>query len=196
MSARSRGPAKQKGPAKHDPRRGYARRGRRLPLVPIAAVVLVGVIAFLGIQSLRIGAPGERIAVGGQGDHRAEGTALRYDSVPPAGGPHWASVAPWGFSAAPVRDEIAVHDLEHGGIVVSHNLIPQADLDRIRALLTSYPRDRYGEVKLLIRPYDAVPPGTFVLAAWGFRQAFTSYDEAAVRAFMDAHLNRCCENVP
>jgi hypothetical protein len=196
MSARPRGSGRPKAPAKHDPRRGYARRGRQLPIIPIVALALAGIIAFFGLQSLRLGAPGERIAVTGQGDHRSEGSALQYNSVPPAGGPHWNAVAPWGISTTPVRDEIAVHNLEHGGVVVSHNLIPQADLDRIRALLTSYPRDRYGQVKLLIRPYDGIPAGTFVLAAWGWKQSFSAYDESAVRSFMDAHLNKCCENVP
>lgn len=196
MSSRPRGSKQPQKPAKHDPRRGYARRGRRVPVIPIIALALAAILAFFGLQSLRLGAPGERIAVTGQGDHRPESATLQYNSVPPVGGPHWERVASWGFSPTPVRDEIAVHNLEHGGVVVSHNLIPQADLDRIRTLLTTYPRDRYGQVKLLIRPYDGIPAGTFVLAAWGFKQPFTSYDEAAVRAFMDAHLNKCCENVP
>ena len=187
--------ARPKGSSKQRPgRRKYATR-RRIPWLPIGGLVVVLVAGFFLLRSLELGAPGERISVSGVGQHPPEGQPIAYKEVPPVGGPHWPSAASWGFSPA-VPDERAVHNLEHGGIVVSYNLIAQADLDRIRLLLTTYPRDRYGEVKLLIRPYEQIPPGTFVLAAWGWRQSFSAYDDAAVRAFMDAHLNRCCENVP
>jgi hypothetical protein len=193
MSSRPKGQPKQQ----RSTRRRYAERRRLpIPIVPVAALAIALVGGFFFIRSLELGSPGERFAVSGVGDHRAENTPIQYSTIPPAGGPHWASVAPWGYSAQPVPDERAVHNLEHGGIVVSYNLIAQADIDRLRALLTSYPRDRYGQVKLLIRPYDALPAGTFVMAAWGWKQSFASYDDAKVRAFMDAHLNRCCENVP
>ncbi|MBI2325236.1 MAG: DUF3105 domain-containing protein [Chloroflexi bacterium] len=189
MAARPKASSKQR-----QGRRKYGAR-RHIPWIPIAVVLVAVVGAFFLVRSLEVGAPGERIAVSGVGQHPPEGQPIAYKEVPPAGGPHWPSAAPWGFSPT-VPDERAVHNLEHGGIVVSHSLIPQADLDRIRLLLTTYPRDRYGEVKLLIRPYERIPAGTFVLAAWGWRQSFTAYDDTAVRAFMDAHLNRCCESVP
>lgn len=189
MSARSKGSPKQR-----QGRRKYADR-RRIPWLPVALVVLALVGAGLVAREIRLGAPGERVNVTGVGQHPPEGEAITYPDIPPVGGPHWPTSAPWGFSPA-VPDERAVHNLEHGGIVVSYNKIPQADLDAIRLLLTTYPRDKYGEVKLLIRPYDRLREGTFHLAAWGWRQTFTAFDEKAVRAFMDAHLNRCCENVP
>ena len=85
---------------------------------------------------------------------------------------------------------------QHGGVVASYNNIPAGDLANMRALLGTYPKDRYGEVKLLIRPYDKVAPGTIVLTAWNWIDELPSYDEARVKAFMDAHLNKCCEQVP
>ncbi len=189
MAARPKGSPKQR-----QGRRKYGAR-RRIPWIPMGAALVVLVGGFFLVRSLELGAPGERVSVSGVGQHPPEGQPIGYSAVPPAGGPHWPSAAPWGFSPA-VPDERAVHNLEHGGVVASHNEIAKEDLDRLRLLLQAYPRDRYGEVKLLIRPYDRIPAGTFVLAAWGWRQSFTAYDDAAVRAFMDAHLNRCCENVP
>lgn len=190
MAARPKGSAKQR-----QGKRRYAAR-RRLPIVPIIALLIAIVGGFFLIRSLELGAPGERVSVSGVGVHPTEGQPLGYTAAPPAGGPHWPTVQPWGFSPTAVPDERAVHNLEHGGVVASHNLIPQADLDQLRSLLQTYPRDRYGQVKLLIRPYESIPPGTLVLTAWGWKQSFSKYDEAAVRAFLDAHLNRCCENVP
>lgn len=164
------------------------------PLLVIAGIVVV--FGFFLVRSFEIGAPGERIAVGGVGQHTADGQPITYNSVPAVGGPHWPGPAAWGNSTVPVPDERAVHNLEHGGVVISYNNIPSPDLAKLQGLLLTYPRDNFGEVKLLIRPYDRIPQGTFVLTAWGWKEAFTTYDEATVRAFLDAHLGRCCESVP
>lgn len=178
--------------AKH---RRYATR-RRIPWIPIVIVAAVLGFGVLIFQSLEIGAPGAHRAVSGVGQHVTSGQPITYDSYPPLGGPHWPAPAPWGVSSGPIPDETAVHNLEHGGVVVSYNSIADADLAKLKALVTGYPRDRYGEVKLVVRPYDKVPSGTFALTAWGWIEPFTSYDEAKVRAFLDAHLNKCCESVP
>ena len=95
-----------------------------------------------------------------------------------------------------VPDERAVHNLEHGGVVASYNNIPADALAALQALLTAYPKDKYGEVKLLIRPYDRIAPGAIVLTAWNWIDELTAYDDARVRHFLDAHLNQCCESVP
>ena len=170
---------------------------RRVPWVAVGGAV-IGVIAILFIaRQFGIGGgPGQFVAGGGQGDHRPVGQAIAYSSYPPTSGTHWESPTTWGFHTDPVADEFAVHNMEHGGVVVSYNNISGDDLARLRALLTSYPRDKYGEVKLLIRPYDKVAPGTIALTAWNWIDVMTGYDEARVRAFMDGHLNRCCEDVP
>ena len=185
----------KRSPKQRQGRRSYGQR-RRVPWVPIAAAIAVVIAGFFLARSLELGAPGERIAVTGVGQHIAEGQPIIYNSVPAVGGPHWPAPAPWGASDVAIPDERAVHNLEHGGIVMSYNAIAADDLAKLKALLQTYPRDRFNEVKLLIRPYEGVRAGTFVLAAWGWKQSFSAYDDAAVRAFLDAHLNRCCENVP
>ena len=187
---------KNKGsPKQRQGRRAYGQR-RRVPWPILIGAAILAVVAFFAVRSLEIGAPGERVAVSGVGQHVPEGQPVAYNSVPPVGGAHWPAPAAWGNSTAPVPDERAVHNLEHGGVVISYNNIPSGDLARMQGLLLSYPRDSFNEVKLLIRPYDRIPQGTFVLAAWGWKQSFTTYDEAAVRAFLDAHMGRCCESVP
>jgi len=179
--------------------RGASARGRRGRKPPWIAIMLVAgalVAAFLVFRSLEIGAPGERVATSGVGQHPPEGQPIRYDSTPPVGGPHWPGSAAWGISSTTIPDERVVHNLEHGGIVISYNAIPPEDLARLKALPGTLPRDRFNEVKLVIHPYDKVPAGTFVVTAWGWRERFTAYDDAKVRAFFDAHIERCCESVP
>lgn len=139
---------------------------------------------------------GRYVAGGGVGEHLPVGQPIAYTSSPPTSGTHWISPATWGHHTEPVEDASAVHNMEHGGVVASYNNIPAADLAALRDLLTTYPKDRYGEVKLLIRPYSKIAPGTLVLTAWNWIDELPRFDAARVRAFMDAHLNKCCENVP
>jgi len=176
--------------------RGYSRRGRQVPWIAIGLIVAAAVAGVLVFRSLDIGAPGERIATSGVGQHLPDGQPISYDTVPPVGGPHWPAPAGWGVSATTIPDARAVHNLEHGGIVASYNGIPDADLARLKALAAALPRDRFNEIKVVVHPYDRIPAGTLVLTAWGWRLPLAAYDEAKIRAFYDAHLDRCCESVP
>jgi len=181
----------------HPTRRSRYAWHRRVPWVAVGALAVVLVAGVLIARQLGVGeGAGRYIAGGGVGDHLPVGSTIAYPSYPPTSGQHAASSTTWGLHTEPVTDEIAVHNLEHGGVVVSHNNIPAADLSKLQALLTTYPRDQYGEVKLVIRPYDRIAPGSIVLTAWNWIDELTAYDEARVRAFMGAHLNKCCESVP
>ena len=188
--------SKQRKPRVKGKTKGRCASRRRVPWAILIGAAVVLVAAVLIVRSLEIGAPGERIAVAGVGQHVTEGQPVQYNSIPPVGGPHWPSPAGWGASATTIPDERAVHNLEHGGIVIDYNGISAADVAKLKSLLGSYPRDRFNEVKLVIQPYPNIAPGTIALTAWGWRQILTAYDDQTVRAFLDAHLNRCCESVP
>ena len=171
---------------------------RRVPWVAVGGVVVAIVAVVLIARQLGVGVnAGRYIPGGGVGDHVKVGVTIPYDSYPPTSGRHAESPTTWGFHTEPVADEVALHNLEHGGVVVSQNNISADDLAKLRALVTSYPKDQFGEVKLLIRPYDKIPAGTFTLTAWNWiDEGMTAYDDARVRGFMDAHLNKCCESQP
>jgi hypothetical protein len=169
---------------------------RRVPWVAVGAVAVVLVAGVLIARQLGVGEnAGRFIAGGGVGQHLPVGQTIAYPSYPPTSGQHSDSPSTWGPHTEPVVDELAVHNLEHGGVVLSYNNIPADDLVKIRALYDTYPRDQYNEVKLLIRPYDKIAPGSIVLTAWNWIDELTAYDEARVKAFMSAHLNKCCESV-
>lgn len=171
---------------------------RRVPWLAIGAAAIVLVTLVLVARSFGVGESAGRYTGpgGGGGDHPPEGQAIAYASYPPTYGPHWPAPTTWGFHSEVVPDERAVHSLEHGGVVASYNNIPPTSLAALQALLTTYPKDKYGEVKLLIRPYDKIPAGTIALTAWNWIDELSAYDEARVIAFLKAHLNQCCEDVP
>ncbi|HLQ04096.1 MAG TPA: DUF3105 domain-containing protein [Verrucomicrobiae bacterium] len=170
---------------------------RRVPWIAVGGLVVLVVFVVLVARNFGVGeSAGRYVPGGGVGDHRSVDQPIAYSSYPPTSGPHWPNPASWGAHTEPVPDEIAVHNLEHGGVVASYNNIPPADLAALTRLTTTYPRDRYGEVKLLVRPYDRIKPGTIALTAWSWIDELTTYDEARVRKFMDAHINQGPENVP
>ena len=170
---------------------------RRVPWLAIGAGAIVLVVGVLIAQSFGVGESAGRYTGPGSGvgNHVPEGQSIAYPSYPPTYGAHWPAPATWGYHPEPVPDERAVHNLEHGGVVVSHNNIPAESLAALQALLTTYPRDKFNQVKLVIRSYDRIPAGTIVLTAWNWIDELPAYDEARVRRFMDAHLNKCCEDV-
>ncbi len=187
---------KQSAKGKPGKSRGRYASQRRVPWFLLVGGMVVLALAFLIVRSLDLGAPGERIAVAGVGQHVTEGQPVQYNAVPPVGGPHWPAPAGWGVSSLQIPDERAVHNLEHGGVVIDYNGISADDLAKLKGLITAYSRDQYNEIKIVLQPHDKIAPGSIALTAWGWREGLLAYDAAAIRAFLDAHMNRCCESVP
>ena len=83
-----------------------------------------------------------------------------YSQIPPVGGPHDAVLQNCGFYDTPVRDENAVHSLEHGAVWITYH--PDLPVDQVEALraLTS------GHTHVLVSPYPDLPAWV-VASAWG-----------------------------
>jgi hypothetical protein len=148
------------------------------------------------VVSVKPGDPiGKHLSDQGNSHVPANTRVTTYNSVPPTSGPHWPAPAPWGSYLTSLADEQLVHNLEHGGIVISHNTTPDV-VEKLGALRASYPRDRFGSVKIVVRPYDLIPKGQVALTAWTWLDVLETYDETRIRSFITAHMNQCCEDVP
>ena len=53
-----------------------------------------------------------------------------YNTRPPTSGPHLDSLARWGIHLQPIADELQVHNLEDGGVLVQYNCRDCDDLIR------------------------------------------------------------------
>lgn len=116
-----------------------------------------------------------------------------YNSSPPTSGPHWPVWAEWGVYDEPLPDELQVHNLEHGGVMLQYRCdCPEAIaiLERFADPATGYP------VLLIAAPYPAMEPD-IALTAWGRIQELTAADVTpdAVRAFVDAHVDAGPEQI-
>lgn len=120
-----------------------------------------------------------------------------YNSTPPTSGPHDPQPLQWGVYSTTQRDENMVHALEHGGVLIAYSpTIPDSELQQLKDIRSRWPRDKYGEVKIIIEPYPKLQPGEVALAAWTYLYKTTSFDEKAITGFIAAHADQGPEDAP
>ncbi|MBI2867556.1 MAG: DUF3105 domain-containing protein [Chloroflexi bacterium] len=169
--------------------------------------IALGVMALLALQGCSGGkspdaldAPDARTPVSGVGtpvpalpaDHVPQGQRVaNYNSTPPTSGPHWPAVVTCGAYDTPAPDELIVHNLEHGNVVISHNLKDPAPAAQLRDFALKLPGwSRWG----VLRPYSAIPEGAAAMTAWGVKDEFQGVNESRIRRFWSAYIhNRLSE---
>lgn len=181
-----------------------AARGRQTPQkrsLPLGRIIL-GVIVLAAIaggllywlnQPARVPAaaqsPGQPVPTLTTRQH-VEG-AVQYSTNPPTSGDHAASAATWGiYNSTPPADERLVHNLEHGGVIISYNpsKIDAATVEQLKTLTRDLRRER---VCLILTPRDSIQDDkSIALTAWGVLGMLDGYDEAAIRAFWRDHVAR------
>ena len=107
-----------------------------------------------------------------------------YNSIPPTSGPHWPSPIRCGIYDSEVPDELLVHNLEHGNVVISYNLPDLQQTQRLKEVVARLAGlDRWG----IVRPYSKIPPGTVAMTAWGVVDTFQGVNEEWIRRFFDTY---------
>lgn len=147
----------------------------------------VGVVALIAVPvvintSRRASLPGE--AFPSQGNvHIADGdTSTNYNSNPPTSGPHWESMANWGSYDFVVPDQVLLHNLEDGGVILWYALgSSEENQMRIRQL----EEVAQGFERVIIAPREGLE-SPFATTAWERRQLFKSINQTEMRAFIEA----------
>jgi Protein of unknown function (DUF3105) len=111
------------------------------------------------------------------GDHRTD--PIHYDQVPPAGGPHDPTWDRCGAYDAPVRDENAVHDLEHGTVWVTYR--PGLDAGDVQSLQTELEGLKSG--KWMLSPYPGLP-APVVVTVWNAQLDLRGPDDPRLPVFL------------
>ncbi|MBI2036995.1 MAG: DUF3105 domain-containing protein [Candidatus Liptonbacteria bacterium] len=153
--------------------------------IGIAATVVIGSLFILLARQGQQPRPGEAFAIQGQ-EHIAVGASHpEYNSNPPTSGWHYGQPANWGIYQNELPDEQVLHNLEHGGIWISYTDID----DAMKMALEKIAKAR-SKIILAPRSKNDAP---IVLASWGRLQKFQTFDEQAIRAFIDANSNKSPE---
>jgi hypothetical protein len=180
-------------------RRFGSGKGRSLDwrLLSIAAILVLGAVILLLIFLFGRGAEngGGNVGLRQIDDgrsHIAEGTSgAPYHSIPATSGPHWSSAnspGPWGVYQNAQRQEVMLHNMEHGGIVIWYQ---PAKLDAAGlAALQTYVRQQVTttQFKVILTPWGGADFGhPIAVTAWNWLLYLDKADVDAVKTFFDAH---------
>lgn len=112
------------------------------------------------------------------GDHTTE--AVEYAQDPPAGGPHDPSWQRCLVYDAPVRNENAVHSLEHGAVWITYQPdLPDADREVLERLGEGVPY-------LMVSPYPELD-SPVVASAWGAQLRLDDVNDPRLPAFIERY---------
>ncbi len=156
------------------------RTKRRLTWV---AVVLAAILASLAVYLWSASRPGQWVRSLGN-DHlgSAEEKHIPYNSSPPTSGPHLPYIAQWGTHTEPIVNELQVHNLEDGGVLVQYNC-PQGCPDLVaslKAIVLRYP------TQVILAPYPGMD-GRIALTAWTRIDKLDAVDEKRIVRFIEAY---------
>ncbi|MBI4101192.1 DUF3105 domain-containing protein, partial [Candidatus Microgenomates bacterium] len=109
----------------------------------------------------------------------------------------YAQPADWGVAEEPMTDETFIHNLEHGGIVITYRPdLPQDQIDKLKDLYFKLPPSSlFNSRKAVVvaRPANERP---ISLAAWGYLQHLDNFDEGQIVDFYNSHLDKGPETAP
>lgn len=121
----------------------------------------------------------------------------QYNSIPPTSGSHVNGKAQWGVSDSPIPDELQLHNLEDGGVVVQYNCMLGVDpqnqatpsaqaqdeckklVESLAGIVKKYPD------KVLMAPYPKLDTRV-ALTAWTRIDKFSDLDEERIQKFIKA----------
>lgn len=148
--------------------------------ISLISLLILGSIGFLAVKSSNKPPQGERpgTAQADKGrDHIAEGTKMYGGGIPPTSGPH-ASPVPWQVYNQEVPDLNLIHNLEHGGIVISYRPdLPPDQIAKIKALFAApYSRKGFSPIKAVVAP-RAANESPIIISSWTRNMKLDSYNE-------------------
>ena len=115
---------------------------------------------------------------------------IKYNSFPPTSGKHYYVPAVWGSYDAPVSEYQAIHNLEHGGIVIQYGKgVSEDTVSQVGDFYQSDP------VALLVAPLPKLG-NKVALTAWTHLALCPGFDEKAFKAFRDAYRYQGPEKFP
>lgn len=118
---------------------------------------------------------------------------LPYNSSPPTSGPHWPVWAEWGVYDEPLPDELLVHNLEHGGVVLHY----RCDCPEAIAVLERFADPATGYPVLVIAAPNPDMEAEVAFTAWGRIQHLPAarVTPDVVRAFVEAYADQGPEKI-
>ena len=145
--------------------------------VVVVAAAVIGYFAYRATADL----PGAKMADQGNLHLRtATDSHEPYNSDPPTSGPHLPYIAPWGIHTRPIPNELQVHNLEDGGVMVQYNCECPELVEKLRNIVRKYDK------QVILAPYPTMK-SRIALTAWTRLEKFDEFDEKRIVRFIDSY---------
>jgi hypothetical protein len=186
-------------------RRARTARGQAVLIYGGLAVIAVLVIVLVFQQINPASQPGTAVlSQGNQHLQSIDEPHAPYNTVPPTSGPHMGGLAPWGISEAPIADELQIHNLEDGGVIVQYDC-PEDSCADLEAELTDFVTQLLsdaslrnpltGHTHLILAPYSGIRQTAasggkpIALTAWTRIQYFDTVQREDMLKFIREYIN-------
>ncbi|MGL5810015.1 MAG: DUF3105 domain-containing protein [Nocardioides sp.] len=166
---------------------GQAQRRPRRQLAPVLVSALAATLVIVGVLALPALLRGDRVSRSKQ-DASLEAVRtyqveapkhvsgrVAYPQSPPVGGDHNRVWLACGHHDEPVRNEMAVHDLEHGVVWITYR--PDLDAGEVAELARLLPG------KGIMSPYENLP-APVVVTVWGAQLLLDGADDPRMPLFL------------
>lgn len=183
----SNGP--RSGTAKARRRKSSAVAGRRwgaigtvVAVVVIGAGIVAAAVLHSSSQASSASLQGVKTYTNAGGQHTAGYfDPVSYPQSPPVGGKHNPIWENCGVYDQPIRNENAVHSLEHGTVWITYQ--PDLPADQVSTLSKTYV---VGQQYMMMSPYPG-QDSPIVLTAWDRQLKVTSSKDPRIKAFITAY---------
>ncbi len=133
---------------------------------------------------------GQEIAIQGLAHIKEGETHAGYNSNPPTSGFMYDGVAGAGIHDKEVPDELLVHSMEHGAVIVHYKAgLPQNQIDLIKSAFESA-----SGKKILVPRKNLDSP--VALTSWGRLLALNTVDAETIKSFIETNGDRSPESSP
>jgi hypothetical protein len=162
----------------------------------IISIVIVGLLAaFLTTNKKQpeIARPGIEQPDKGR-RHVAVGQSVEYDTKLPTSGTHSQQPAPWGISDSEIPDETIIHNLEHGGVVITYRPDVNAEvISKLSALFKKpFTNKQFTPTKAILMP-KADQTETIVMRSWRRLEKLETYDENRIIQYYTLNIGNSPE---
>lgn len=122
--------------------------------------------------------------------HIPAGTRGSYQTLPPNSGSHWGAPAgpvAWGIKDQKIPDEASVHNLEHGGVIISYKALTGDEVAKLKDLVRILMNNGYP--KIILQPYAEMNDARIAVTAWRWQIKLPTYDDVPIVKFVRAHYD-------
>lgn len=163
------------------PRRVQRARRRWATRTAVAGALIAAIVVGYFAYRAQADLPGQKLPSQGNLHVQTLGDPHEpYNSTPPTSGPHLPYVAPWGIHTKPIPDELQVHNLEDGGVMVQYSCECPELAEQLAAIVRRY--DRF----VVLAPYPTMK-SRVALTAWTRLETLDEFDASRIERFIKAY---------